>query len=124
GIEHRGSGGSADGVVAQRDEFVIEHAALAQASDENSHSIFTLGIAARLRTILLIHINDRTRRRARQAYLLRASTKSAHRADQFRFGGLSLELDGDGQRVAVDHGDAITARTHFSAEWLDPPGEI
>src|SRR5260370_39330984 len=34
GIQHRGTGGAADGVVRERDEFAVEHMTRAQSPDE------------------------------------------------------------------------------------------
>ena len=72
----------ADGVVAQRDELVIEHRALAQTAHEHGHAVVALRIAAGLRTVLLPHVLDGQRRRAGQIALLRQTAKLVERVDQ------------------------------------------
>jgi hypothetical protein len=71
GIQYGRAGGSANGVVAQGDELVIQHRAGAQTAHEGRHAALALGIFARLRAVGLFHINDGLRRRAGKLALLR-----------------------------------------------------
>src|SRR5580692_445436 len=69
-IQHRGSRCAANGVVAQRDKFIVEYRAGAQAPDECRHPSIALDIFARLRPVGLGHILHGTARRARKVAIL------------------------------------------------------
>src|SRR5579864_9056602 len=71
GVQNGGAGGSANRVVRKGHELVVKHGTGAQAADEGCHTPVALGVLARLRAVVLRHVADRTRGRARQAALLR-----------------------------------------------------
>src|SRR2546427_2430860 len=71
GIEHGRSRGAADGVVRERNEFIVEHRTRAQPPDERRHATVALGVLARLRPVILRHVGHRLGPRARPSALLR-----------------------------------------------------
>ena len=55
----------------QATNFDVEDRTVAYTSDEHTHAVLAGDITARLRTVLLRHVNERLRRRARQIAFLR-----------------------------------------------------
>src|SRR5579875_114612 len=119
GIQHGGSGGAADGVVAQSDELVIENGAGAEAADEGRHAALALGIAARLRAVVFAHIDDGPRGRAGEMAFLRHAAEAVISGMQLGHGRLSGKLYRDGNRMTVNDRDAVAVRAHHGRERLD-----
>src|SRR5215467_4922844 len=59
GVEHGRTRGTADGVVCERDEFIVEYRARTQPTDKRCHAAVALGVVARLRPVLLRHVGYR-----------------------------------------------------------------
>ena len=119
GIEHGRSGRAANGIVAQRDEFPVEHRAGTQAADEGRHAALAFGIFARLRAVGFCHIMHRVLRRAGQVALLRHGREGVERVAQIGLAGLGGKFNRDGDGVAIDHRHAIAVRAHFGGQRLN-----
>ena len=118
-IQHRRARGSANRVVAQRDELVIQHGTLPQPADKHRHPVLALHIAARLRTILLLHINHRAAPARSAVSSVRNASKAIQRRDDLRFGRLLLKLHRHANRMPVHHRHAIAGGAHLRVQWLD-----
>src|SRR5271169_3981546 len=88
GIQNGGSGGPANRIVRKRHEFVIEHGTRAQAAHEGCHAAVALGVLAGLWTVMLGHVADGPRGRARQTALLRNAGEFVECAHQVGLRGL------------------------------------
>src|SRR5205814_92137 len=67
--------GAANGVVPERDEFVVEHRAAAEPADGHRHAAIPIRVERRLRTIGLRQVHDWLRRRRWQTELLRPAAE-------------------------------------------------
>src|SRR5438874_1070080 len=67
--------GAANGVVPERDEFVVEHRAAAEPADGHRHAAIPIRVERRLRTIGFRQVHDWLRRRGWQAELLRLAAE-------------------------------------------------
>src|SRR4051812_40429946 len=85
GVQDRGAGGTADRVVAERDELVVEHRTRTQATYRHGHAAVATRVERRLGPILFGEIDERLRRRRRQPELLRSAAERIPGGDD-RFG--------------------------------------
>jgi hypothetical protein len=51
GIQYGGTSRASDGVVAEGDEFIVEHVAVAEAADLHDHPAAALNVEPRLRAV-------------------------------------------------------------------------
>ena len=72
------------GVVAEREELVVEHGTRAQPSDGHRHAAVAVDVEPRLRAILLGQVDDRLRRRRRQLERLRRAAEAGQRVRGLR----------------------------------------
>src|SRR5215218_6404891 len=82
GVEYRGAGRAADGVVAERDEAVVEHVVGEDAADGDAHAAPGVAVEARLRAVGLVADDDGARGRRVQLQLLRQGGVGGERLAQ------------------------------------------
>jgi hypothetical protein len=70
-VQDRCTGGTTYRVVTAGKELVMENRALTKTADEDRHALLSLDVPPGLRTVLLFHVNHRTRWSARQITFLR-----------------------------------------------------
>src|SRR5260221_1644567 len=74
-VENCGPGRTADRVVAQRGELVVENRTPAQPADGDRHAAVTIRVERGLRSVLFGQIDDGLRRRGRQLQILRLAAE-------------------------------------------------
>ena len=102
----------------QATNLIVEHRAFAHTAHENAHAVFARGVAARLRTVFLRHINHRLRRRARQLALLRNAVEFRDGILHIRSDWVCGELDRNRDHVTIGHRHAIAMRADTGIQRL------
>src|SRR5438874_9365005 len=115
GIQYGCARGSANGIVAEHTEFVIENSARTDRADHNSHALASITIEARLRPLnVRFQMNHRPRSR-RQLKFVDGRSKVAKSRFNLLEGGCGSEFHGNCFQVTI--ADVNTMGHSANAHW-------